>query len=57
MPRKPSTKKKELREVLLQIKLTNTEKQLFTEAADRQGDDNLSTWIRRVARNAANAKY
>ena len=54
-PKQPK-KTKALRQTPLQIRLTEDEKKLFTEAAERQ-HLSLSSWIRLAALHAANSQH
>jgi uncharacterized protein (DUF1778 family) len=56
MASKQQKKAKPLRETPLQIRLTSDEKELFTEAADRQ-HLSLSAWIRLAALHAAKSQH
>lgn len=49
-------KAKAMREVPLQIRLTEEEKQVFTEAAERS-HQSLSAWLRQAGWHAANSKH
>jgi uncharacterized protein (DUF1778 family) len=56
MVAKTQKKAKPLRETPLQIRLTEEEKMLFTQAADRQ-HLSLSAWIRLAALHAAKSQH
>jgi uncharacterized protein (DUF1778 family) len=56
MARKAQQPRKTLRETPLQIRLTAEEKQMFTEAAERE-HLTLSAWIRLAALHAAKSNH
>jgi len=56
MPTKAPKKVKALRETPIQIRLTDEEKRMFTEAADRQ-HLSLSAWLRLAALHAAKSQH
>ena len=56
MPAKVPKKAKVLRETPIQIRLTDEEKRMFTEAAERQ-HLSLSAWLRLAALHAAKSQH
>jgi uncharacterized protein (DUF1778 family) len=54
--KQPKKTAKPLRETPLQIRLTEEEKRMFTEAADRQ-HLSLSAWLRLAALHAAKTQH
>lgn len=56
MATKAPKKTKALRETPIQIRLTDEEKRMFTEAADRQ-HLSLSAWLRLAALHAAKSQH